>query len=310
MLSAAGLSTKAEDCAVNEIDDQRVLLTNIDVFTPIHDDPYIMGKIAACNVTNDLFAMNATHVLNYSAFLGLPKDIPDDFSVKMMQGQKDFLKSLGSDVHGGHTIFNPWPLLGGSASAIVEKTRIKHKTGVQSGDHLILTKPLGIQAIMAAYRLLYQDPTLLEDFEQVTLERSINIAVKCMTTSNQAVAKTVNERGFLDKVHGMTDVTGFGFYTHLSEMLYDSPLGAKISKLPIISTTLKLSDLFGYRIEEGKGAETAGAMLLAVDPSGVKDFCHALSERKIWWRDVGLITNLIHGIKFTDEFHLEEVQDY
>jgi len=62
MLSAAGLSTKAQDCSVNEIDDHRVLLTNIDVFTPIHDDPYIMGKIAACNVTNDLFAMNATKI--------------------------------------------------------------------------------------------------------------------------------------------------------------------------------------------------------------------------------------------------------
>jgi selenide,water dikinase len=310
MLSAAGLSTKAQDCSVNEIDDHRVLLTNIDVFTPIHDDPYIMGKIAACNVTNDLFAMNATKILNYSAFLGLPKDIPEDFPVKMMQGQIDFLKSLGGNVHGGHTIYNPWPLLGGSASAIVEKASIKHKTGLQSNDHLILTKPLGIQAIMAAYRLRYQDPVLLDDFDPVVLDKHIGLAIKCMTTSNQAVSQTVQESGLLEKIHGMTDVTGFGFHTHLSEMLHESPLGANITTLPVIASAPQLSDLFGYQIDTGKGAETAGAMLIAIDSSVVNDFGRALSDRKVWWRDVGEITQLHSGIKFTEKFHLEEIQDY
>jgi len=92
--------------------------------------------------------------------------------------------------------------------------------------------------------------------------------------------------------------------------LHESPLGANITTLPVIASAPQLSDLFGYQIDTGKGAETAGAMLIAIDSSVVNDFGRALSDRKVWWRDVGEITQLHSGIKFTEKFHLEEIQDY
>ena len=80
-----GLSTEAEDCSIVPLDSERYILTNIDIFTPIHDDPYIMGQIAGCNVTNDLYALNALEIHNFSNFLGLPTNIPLDFPEKISQ---------------------------------------------------------------------------------------------------------------------------------------------------------------------------------------------------------------------------------
>jgi selenide,water dikinase len=269
-----------------------------------------MGQIAACNVTNDLFAMNAPQVLNYCSFLGLPKDIPKELVVKMLQGQIDFLKPLGTTIQRGHTIFNPWPLLGGSASAIVQKQHMKEKTGARPGDHIFLTKPLGIQPIMAAYRLLTQDISLLSDFEIPKLLKHIDIGIKCMTTSNHGVTRTIHDGKFFDVIHAMTDVTGFGFKTHLKEMLETTPFGAKISYLPVIPSTIALSDTLGYPLEMGTTAETAGPMMILVDAASSTNFGKALSDHKVWWRDVGTITKELHEIVFNPDFKLIEIDDY
>ena len=77
--------------------------------------------------------MNAVEVLNYNAFLGIPKDMPQDIAVQIMAGQKDFLAKLGTTIHGGHTIYNPWPLMGGSASAVIRNQEIKYKSGACLG---------------------------------------------------------------------------------------------------------------------------------------------------------------------------------
>jgi selenide,water dikinase len=269
-----------------------------------------MGQIAACNVTNDLFAMNAIEVLNYNAFLAIPKDMPQDIVVKIMEGQKDFLEKIGTTVQGGHTIYNPWPLMGGSASAIVRKEEMKQKSGAKAGDHLILTKPMGIQPLMTAYRVQYSDPSLLEEVDTSHLTEYIEMAVKSMTTSNQSVSKVIHEGKFFDVIDGMTDITGFGFKTHLSEMLIDSDLGVEIQNLPVFPLAPALSDVFGYPLEMGKAAETAGAMLMAVDSDSLADFETALSDSQIWWRDVGLISTKFKDVHFADSFELIEVDDY
>jgi selenide,water dikinase len=310
ILLQAGLPTGAEDCAVVSLNPTENLVTNIDVFTPIHDDPYILGKIAACNVTNDLFAMNATEVLTYSSFLALPVDLPEDYPAQMVRGQNDFLHQLGAKIDGGHTIMNPWPLIGGSASAVIKKELMIRKTGVQAGDHLILTKPMGIQPIMAAYRLRYSNPEYLEELEMKRIENAIDLAVKMMTTSNQAVAKTISLEHFRPHIHALTDVTGFGFRIHLTEMLGDSHLIPQISHLPVIPTSPDLADILGYRLKQGYAAETAGAMLLAIDEKFAEALQNALKQAGVWSMDVGMLHSPADGKPVQEEYDVVEVTDY
>jgi len=269
-----------------------------------------MGKIAACNVTNDLFALNALNVSNFSAFIGVPTDIPKDFPVKIINGMRDFLKDIETDVHGGHTIYNPWPLFGGSASAIVKSSEIIQKRGINESDRLILTKPLGVQPIMAAYRVMKSEISLLDDFDLDDIRKSIKIGVKCMTTSNRNVVKVIHQGDFFSSIHAMTDITGFGFAGHLGEMLEDSNLGADISKLPVIPTTDLLAEYLGYRLREGFSPEIAGPMLIAVDPKEFDDFVHALDDNNVWWFEVGKISNKHQTIKFQKENPLFEVAEF
>ncbi len=312
ILTSAGLPSKAEDCSIIDIDlDKKIkLISNIDIFTAIHDDPYIMGKIAACNVTNDLFALNAFNVSNFSAFIGVPTDIPKDFPVKIINGMRDFLKDIETDVHGGHTIYNPWPLFGGSASAIIKNSEIIKKRGIKRSDRLILTKPLGIQPIMAAYRVINSDISLLDEYHLDDIKKSIDIGVKCMTTSNRNVVKVIHEGNFFSSIHAMTDITGFGFAGHLREMLEDSNLGADISKIPIIPITDSLAEYFGYHLREGFSPEIAGPMLMAVESSKFDDFTRAMDDKDVWWFEVGKISNNHQSIKFQNENPLLEVADF
>nr|WP_244626335.1 selenide, water dikinase SelD [Candidatus Prometheoarchaeum syntrophicum] len=311
MLTSAGLPSKAEDCSIISINDKGdKLISNIDIFTAIHDDPYMMGKIAACNVTNDLFALNALNVSNYSAFIGVPTDIPKDFPVKIIDGMRDFLKDIETDVHGGHTIYNPWPLFGGSASAIIKNSEIIGKRGIKMSDRLILTKPLGVQPIMAAYRVMKSEIKLLDDYNLDEIKKSIDTGVKCMTTSNRNVVKVIHEGNFFNSIHAMTDITGFGFAGHLEEMLEDSNLGADISQIPVIPTTVSLADYFGYRLREGFSPEIAGPMLIAVDPKEFDNFIHALEDNNVWWFEVGKISKKHQSIKFQEKNLLIEVADF
>ena len=268
-----------------------------------------MGKIAACNVTNDLFALNAISVTNFSAFIGVPTDIPTEFPEKIIRGMRDFLKEIDTDVHGGHTIYNPWPLFGGSASAILKNSEIIHKRGIKESDRLIITKPLGVQPIMAAYRVMKSDISLLDDYDLNKIRKSIDIGVDCMTTSNRNVVKVIH-KGFFSSIHAMTDITGFGFAGHLGEMLEDSNLGADISKIPIIPMTDSLAEYFGYRLREGFSPEIAGPMLMAVDSQGFDDFVRALDDSDVFWCEVGKISNKHQSIKFQTDNLLFEVAEY
>ena len=311
MLQTSGLdSAQAEDCAVREISNSHYLLTNIDIVTPIHDDPEIMGKIAATNAVNDLFAMNALDIMNYEAFLGLPFDLPKGTGAKILTGMRDLLKSVGADVHGGHTIQNPWLLMGGSTSALIEKKYMIPKRGVKKDDVLIITKPMGIQAIQAAERVMHSSPEYLEDYDLSKIQKGLEISTQCMTTPNIGIPKMIREYGFMGTIHAMTDVTGFGFKNHLGEMLLDTDMGAEIHELPVIMMTPQLDEDFGYGIVEGCGAEIAGAMLLAIGAERIPDVIQAMDDMKIWHHQVGTISDRVNTVKFMEDFHYMEIDHY
>jgi len=283
LLTKVGLAGDIEDAAVLTIPNSNlVLVKNLDVFTPLVDEPKIMGEIAACNVTNDLFAMNVPEVSGMLVFLAIQTITPDEVSEGILEGIKDFMeRKLNSQIVGGHTIYSEWPLIGGEASGFVHKDKIIRKTGARKGDKLLLTKPIGIQGIMAAYRILKDMPEMLEKYSPSDLKSSINLAIDIMTTSNQNVVKTIHSYEDFSFIHAMTDVTGFGLAGHTKEMLQNSLLSAIIEKIPYIKLARELSNDFGYAIDDAECHETAGGMLLAVDEKKVEEFSNTLRSNNI-----------------------------
>ncbi len=250
--------------------------------TPIVDEPDIMGEIAACNVTNDIFALNVPEISGMLVFLAIPINMPIEIAEGILIGIKNFMeKKLNSQVVGGHTIYSAWPLTGGEASGFAQKDDIIPKNGVKNGDKLILTKPIGLQAIMAAYRVLKDFPDFLEQYSQPELKKSIDFAIKLMTTSNQDVVKTIHSYEDFSFVHAMSDVTGFGLAGHLEEMLQHSNLSALITKTPSITLSKSLSEELGYSFDDCTCHETAGGMIISVDPARTEDFSDKLTRNGV-----------------------------
>jgi selenide,water dikinase len=279
-LSNVGLKSEIEDSALIPVPNTNLLMAkNIDIFTPIIDEPEIMGEIAAANVTNDIFALNVPEISGMLVFLGLKKNMPMHIAEGILTGIKDFMeKKINSKVLGGHTIYSNWPLIGGEASGFVEKDKVIKKNYVKEGDKLILTKPIGNQAIMAAYRLQKNNPDLIENFSTNEINKSIDIAIKLMTTPLQNVVKTIHSYKDISFVHSMTDVSGFGLAGHLKEMLQNSRLSAIIEIIPSIKLTSDLAYEFGYKYNECEMPETAGGMLLSVDNKLAEEFSERLNN--------------------------------
>ena len=298
LLEKTGLSKDIEDAAVVPVPNTDIVqVKNLDIFTPIVDEPDIMGQIAACNVTNDIFAMNVPEISGMLVFLGISTNTPMEIAEGILRGIKYFMeKKIHSKVVGGHTIYSEWPLIGGEASGFVHKDSIILKQGVKKGDRLILTKPIGLQPVMAAYRTLKDFPDMLENYSKNQLKKSIDLAIKIMTTPNQNVVKTIHSLDDFSFIHAMTDITGFGLAGHMLEILQNSNLSAVIETIPSIKHSESLSEDLGYDFDECKCAETAGGMLMAVDSLKAENFSNSLSSNGISNWIVGTIDTLKPGL--------------
>ena len=297
LLERTGLAGTIEDAAIIPVpNSDLVQVKNLDIFTPIVDEPDIMGQIAACNVTNDIFAMNVPDISGMLVFLGINKNTPMKVAEGILEGIKFFMEEkIDSKVVGGHTIYSEWPLIGGEASGFVNKNAIIPKQGVKNGDKLLLTKPIGLQPVMASYRILKDIPEMLETYSEKQLRKSIKLAIELMTTSNQDVVKTIHSLDDFSFIHAMTDVTGFGLAGHLLEMLQNSNLSAIIETIPSIKLSESLSKELGYAFDDCECSETAGGMLLSVDHKQVEEFSDVLSNKGISNWIVGSIDTLTPG---------------
>jgi len=269
-----------DDSAVIKVNKDLAIIQTIDVFTPIIDDPVIQGKICACNVLNDIYTMGIPNALSMVTFIAYPTEMPVEIATGMLEGFHNFCNEEDCLIVGGQTIQNPWPLLGGCAIALADPSSLIFQNGAKEGDVLILTKPLGVQPAMAAYRLL-KDPEPMEMiFELISkkeMEKSIAMAVKIMTTSNRPVARVMQEV----KVNAATDITGFGLKGHAEEMAKKSNINIIIEKIPIIKGTKELSETFGYFLLDGSAAETAGGVMLSVEKNSVESIMELLKRNKV-----------------------------
>jgi selenide,water dikinase len=209
-----------DDAAVYQVSDDLAVINTVDFFTPIVDDPFDFGRIAAANAISDVYAMGGKPIFA-NAILSWPVEkLAPELAAKVLEGAKTICKQAGIELAGGHSIAAKDPIFGLSVNGIIHPRKIKTNRGSEKGDLLFLTKPLGIGVLATALKR--------EKIQQKDYLNLIDTA--CKLNSIGAVL------GNHEEVHAMTDVTGFGLLGHLVEMAEGSALSAEIeiSKLPLI----------------------------------------------------------------------------
>lgn len=280
----------ADDCAVYDDKDRSYLLFTTDFFTPVVDDGYSYGWIAAANALSDIFSMGGNPILA-NAILGYPSEqLPFETVKDIIQGGSDAIHKTGCILAGGHTINNPQPFYGFSIIGQVPKQNLKTNIGAQAGDCLLLTKPIGIGICTSAMKMGLIDEKFYSKIHPIMME------------INQVGSALATEVG----VHALTDVTGFGLLGHCLEMV-DSKnvLELQYEKIPFFEGIMELAkatcsprsgmtknlNAFQNRIHFSaaldptqKGLltdpQSNGGLLIAVDPTHV-DSIKAKLEREL-----------------------------
>lgn len=191
-----------DDGAVYKLNDEQAIISTLDFFPPLVEDPYIYGAIAASNAMSDIYAMGGEvkTALNIVCF---PESMDMNILGKIMQGGNDKVNEAGGTLAGGHSIVDEDIKYGLSVTGVVHPDKIYHNNGCQIGDALILTKKLGVGIIMSAHKVQQDSPQAYQK------------AIESMTFLNKYAADILKDYD----VHACSDVTGFGFLVHLNEML-------------------------------------------------------------------------------------------
>lgn len=209
-----------DDAAVVRLDGNTAIVQTVDFFTPIVDDPYDFGRIAAANALSDIYAMGGEPLfaLNIAAFPA--EGLSTDVMVQILKGGMDKAREAGVSIVGGHTIDDREPKYGLVVTGRVDLDNLIRHSTARPGDVLILTKPLGTGIISTAIK-------------RGTASRDqIETATSVMTALNDRASRLMKEYG----VHAATDVTGYGFLGHLFELCRASQVSAQVSfdRLPFL----------------------------------------------------------------------------
>jgi len=207
-----GLQT-SDDAAVYRIAPDLAVVQTVDFFTPIVDDPWTYGAIAAANSMSDVYAMGGA-VLFALNVAGFPEDLPAPTITAIFQGAAEKVAEAGAIIAGGHTVIDAEPKFGLVVTGTIDPDAVWTKGGALPGDILYLTKPIGTGIVATALKR--------EKAEAAHVEA----ATQSMLTLNRAAAETARAAG---GVHAATDITGFGLLGHASEMATKSGVGLRIS---------------------------------------------------------------------------------
>jgi selenide, water dikinase len=214
----------ADDAAVYRLNDTQALVATTDFFSPVVDDPFDFGRIAATNAISDVYAMGARPIMAL-ALVGMPLDkLPVSVIRKVLEGGESVCAQAGIPVAGGHSIDTLEPIYGLVALGLVHPDKVKRNSSARDGDVLILGKPLGIGILSAALKKgKLSEPGYRQMIEWTTK----------LNTPGEALAD-------MPGVHALTDVTGFGLAGHLLEICRGSKLAAEVdfSSIPMIAEAL------------------------------------------------------------------------
>jgi selenide,water dikinase len=206
-----GLQT-SDDAAVFRLSAEQALVQTVDFFTPIVDDAYEYGAIAAANSLSDVYAMGGRPILCL-AIGAFPDDLPPEMIGEIFRGAADKVAEAGAVIAGGHTVTDKEPKYGLAVTGLVHPDHIWRKGGARPGDRLYLTKPIGTGVVTTALKRDLADPA------------DVAAAVASMLALNRRAAEAAAQAG---GVHACTDITGFGLLGHAAEMAARSPAGLVI----------------------------------------------------------------------------------
>ena len=285
-----------DDAAVYRLPDGKGLVQTVDFFTPIVDDPYDWGRIAAANAFSDVYAMGGDPAIALNVAAWPVEELPLDMLRLVLDGGAKVAAEAGVSIVGGHTIHDPEPKYGMAVTGFVDLDRIVRNSTAPVGARLFLTKPLGIGMITTALK------------RGKASEEQLAAAVETMTQLNAAASEAMVEAG----VEAATDVSGYGLLGHLHFMLAASGVSAEIdaSAVPLLPGTLDLAEQgtvasgsrknhaflrehvdWGEIGEAGQltlaDAQTSGGLLIAVSDERAEGLREALASRNVLAAEVG-----------------------
>ena len=213
-----GINT-GDDAAVYRLDDKTALVVTVDFFTPITDDPYEFGLVAAANSLSDVYAMGARPLLALNV-VGFPAALAAELLGDVLRGGYDKATEAGCLIVGGHTVDDEEPKYGLSVVGLVEPGKQVSNANARPGDALVLTKPIGTGIITTGAKAGTAPADVLKN------------AVAVMATLNRAASEAMMKVG----VNACTDVTGFGLMGHLASMVRGSGVGAtvRLADVPVL----------------------------------------------------------------------------
>ena len=289
-----GIST-GDDAAVYKMSDEMAIVSTVDFFPPIVDDPFKFGEIAATNALSDVYAMGGKPVIALN-IVGFPVDLPHDILGEILSGGASKAQEAGVLIVGGHTVDDAEPKYGMSVTGVVHPGEQVTNAGAQPGDVLVLTKPIGTGIITTAGKQ--------ERVGAATLDR----AVKVMSELNRKSSEAMMHVG----VNACVDITGFGLLGHLRLIAEGSGVSAhvRMSDVPIIEGVQELLDMgiapggTHRNLESLEGvvdwhpdisaetqilladAQTSGGLLMSVSPGKLDDLLTALGHAGVKTRAV------------------------
>eukprot|EP00824_Muranothrix_gubernata_P026691 TRINITY_DN953_c0_g1_i1.p1 TRINITY_DN953_c0_g1~~TRINITY_DN953_c0_g1_i1.p1 ORF type:complete len:305 (-),score=42.37 TRINITY_DN953_c0_g1_i1:259-1173(-) len=262
---------------VHESSPSKYLISTIDFFFPLVNDPFLQGEIACANVLSDLYAVGSTkcdHILMVlGVAIGMNETEKEISTRELIKGFDSKAQEAGTQIKGGQTIFNPFPMIGGVANAVVkEQEFIEPKQG-KEGDVLVLTKPLGSRIAVNAYQWMMLNNKHWKKIEGLVSVSEVqylyDICAESLRTLNLKAARLMHKH----RAHGCTDVTGFGILGHAQNLaeVQQKEVDLVINRLPIFAHAMKIQDkAIDYKMLEGKTAETSGGLLVML-PSETAD---------------------------------------
>jgi selenide,water dikinase len=285
-----------DDAAVYLLPGGQALVQTVDFFTPIVDDPFDWGRIAAANAFSDVYAMGGRPVAALNLVAWPVKELPLELLARVMEGGRAVAAEAGVVIVGGHSIHDPEPKYGMAVTGFVDPDRLVRSSTMRPGDRLFLTKPLGLGIISTAVKVGKATPAQLAT------------AVDTMTTLNAAASEAMVEAG----ASACTDVTGFGLLGHLHIALTASGVSARLDAgaVPLLAGVLDLAERgvvpSGTRSNHAfvdphadwgdlssperlvlADAQTSGGLLIAVSESRSSALREALDRRGVGAWEIG-----------------------
>ena len=216
-----------DDCSIYQINDKQSIIQTVDFFTPIVDDPYMFGQIAAANSLSDIYAMGGVPLFALN-IVGFPSNkISLNILSDILQGGIDKCNSVQVKILGGHSIKDDVPKYGLAVTGLINNNQIIRNNTSKINDDIILTKPIGSGIISTAIK------------KNLASEKTSNYVINTMNTLNNISSEIMKKHN----ISSCTDITGYGLLGHLNEMCEGSSLSAKINyeKIPLIPDTEKFA---------------------------------------------------------------------